>query len=763
MFFLLGSFGFVSAEKMWNFNNHSLNVSDNIFSGGDINVTSGGDVCIIGGMCLSEAGTGSGGGLWNESGSYLYPADLSKNVGIGMANPLSKLDVQGTVRASHGFWATNGLFIDAEQANGWTGMRADSTDTSEKVEFFTADVSRLLIGSNGNVGIGLNNPSTTFEVRSTNDPAMRISYSDSLYSNVRFNGFSSQLGNSDLQFVISTNSSNPAGGDINIKSSNSGGYSESRIFIDGATGNVGIGNDNPSYDLDVKGSFQVQDSAGTAYSYFRAHSGNSSSHIYQRVSANDGGPNSNSFQFYASNATLSQTSGLASSLGTQFSFYHTDNRDFEFYNYYDSTKHSRVFIEGSNGRVGIGTTSPTEMLTLNGSSPTGYPTISLINTINPSEWHIWPIDAGDLRIRDDTNSLDVMTFDQGTGRVGIGTTGPTYDLDVSGNGRFTSDLVVQGDVGIGDTTPNKPLEVKGVARVSRIGYDQNYIDIESPSTYQRISSSNNLLIDSGGILSLQPTGGYVGIGIDPPLYDLDVSGTGYFSNAIGVGVDPSSTYSIYANNGRAYGIRAHGSTMGGRFEDSGGTSRTYAAYGNYGIYTNLGSMNYFLGDVGIGITSPTVALDVSGAGEFTSSVTASAFYYSSDKELKMDVKKINSALEDIKKLEGIEFKWKENGEKSYGLIAQDVEKIYPELVGTREVFNETTNETKTYKTVQYGNLVAPLIESVKELDEKDSDLELEIRNLEEEVMGQEKRIEELERELDELKKLVLNGQEDLLN
>jgi predicted RNase H-like nuclease (RuvC/YqgF family) len=167
--------------------------------------------------------------------------------------------------------------------------------------------------------------------------------------------------------------------------------------------------------------------------------------------------------------------------------------------------------------------------------------------------------------------------------------------------------------------------------------------------------------------------------------------------------------------------------------------------------------------LGVGNSAPTVALDVSGAGEFTSSVTASAFYYSSDKELKMDVKKINSALEDIKKLEGIEFKWKENGEKSYGLIAQDVEKIYPELVGTREVFNETTNETKTYKTVQYGNLVAPLIESVKELDEKDSDLELEIRNLEEEVMGQEKRIEELEKEMDELRKLVLNGQEDLLN
>jgi hypothetical protein len=664
MFLLVGSFGFVSAEKMWNFNNHSLNVSDNIFSGGDINVTSGGDVCIVGGMCLSEAGTGSGNSLWNESGSYLYPADLSKNVGIGTDSPGAKLNI---------------LTSESQKSQ----LKIENTRNDQG-----ADASILFSNLYNNFTVGLD------EYSSAGNMGFSISGSGHFNTNNYF-------------------------------------------FIDGNSGDVGIGTDNPLGNLHIEhGNADTNAivlgpstwSVGTESAI--AWKGGDNSNILAKIAAEPDATGDWNLDFYTSS------------------------------NWEDLTNRMRIT---DNGKVGIGTTSPTEMLTLNGSSPTGYPTISLINTINPSEWHIWPIDAGDLRIRDDTNSLDVMTFDQGTGRVGIGTTGPTYDLDVSGNGRFTSDLVVQGDVGIGDTTPNKPLEVKGVARVSRIGYDQNYIDIESPSTYQRISSSNNLLIDSGGILSLQPTGGYVGIGIDPPLYDLDVSGTGYFSNAIGVGVDPSSTYSIYANNGRAYGIRAHGSTMGGRFEDSGGTSRTYAAYGNYGIYTNLGSMNYFLGDVGIGITSPTVALDVSGAGEFTSSVTASAFYYSSDKELKMDVKKINSALEDIKKLEGIEFKWKENGEKSYGLIAQDVEKIYPELVGTREVFNETTNETKTYKTVQYGNLVAPLIESVKELDEKDSDLELEIRNLEEEVMGQEKRIEELERELDELKKLVLNGQEDLLN
>jgi peptidoglycan hydrolase CwlO-like protein len=129
----------------------------------------------------------------------------------------------------------------------------------------------------------------------------------------------------------------------------------------------------------------------------------------------------------------------------------------------------------------------------------------------------------------------------------------------------------------------------------------------------------------------------------------------------------------------------------------------------------------------------------------------------------MDVKEINSALEDVKKLEGVEFKWKESGEKSYGLIAQEVEKVYPELVGTREVFNETTNETKIYKTVQYANLVAPLIESIKELDNHDLELKNKINEQEKKINEQDKKIGELERELDELRELVLNGQENLLN
>ncbi|MCC7575001.1 tail fiber domain-containing protein, partial [Candidatus Woesearchaeota archaeon] len=57
-------------------------------------------------------------------------------------------------------------------------------------------------------------------------------------------------------------------------------------------------------------------------------------------------------------------------------------------------------------------------------------------------------------------------------------------------------------------------------------------------------------------------------------------------------------------------------------------------------------------------------------------------------------------------IEGIKFKWKQNNEESIGLIAQDVEKVFPEIVNTPK---------NSHKSIQYGNLVAPIIEAIKEL------------------------------------------------
>ncbi|MFH1546415.1 MAG: tail fiber domain-containing protein, partial [Patescibacteria group bacterium] len=125
------------------------------------------------------------------------------------------------------------------------------------------------------------------------------------------------------------------------------------------------------------------------------------------------------------------------------------------------------------------------------------------------------------------------------------------------------------------------------------------------------------------------------------------------------------------------------------------------------------------GNVGIGTTAPTQKLDVAG------NVRATSFLYSSDASLKENVEIIPDALNKIERLEGVSFSWKENGQVGLGLIAQDVEAVFPELV--------STDAESKLKSVQYGNLVAPLIEAVKEQQEQIENQQIEIEKMQVEI------------------------------
>lgn len=88
---------------------------------------------------------------------------------------------------------------------------------------------------------------------------------------------------------------------------------------------------------------------------------------------------------------------------------------------------------------------------------------------------------------------------------------------------------------------------------------------------------------------------------------------------------------------------------------------------------------------------------------------AGSLYQASDAALKTDVAPLNSALDKILALKGVSFHWKDPGQgtgEQIGVIAQDVEKVFPQAV--RKGVNG-------YETVDYSQLVAPLIEAVKSL------------------------------------------------
>ncbi|MFH0935983.1 MAG: tail fiber domain-containing protein [Candidatus Omnitrophota bacterium] len=132
------------------------------------------------------------------------------------------------------------------------------------------------------------------------------------------------------------------------------------------------------------------------------------------------------------------------------------------------------------------------------------------------------------------------------------------------------------------------------------------------------------------------------------------------------------------------------------------------------------------GMVGIGKNNPSQKLDVAGnaavSGNATvdGNVTATAFYYSSDTKLKTDIKPIEDPLAKVLRLQGVSFRWKAGSRESLGFLAQDIEREFPDLVMTNP---------EGVKYVQYGNLVAPLVEAIKEQQKKIESLEKKIQSL----------------------------------
>lgn len=77
----------------------------------------------------------------------------------------------------------------------------------------------------------------------------------------------------------------------------------------------------------------------------------------------------------------------------------------------------------------------------------------------------------------------------------------------------------------------------------------------------------------------------------------------------------------------------------------------------------------------------------------------------SDARMKTNVTPVNGALSRLKDVRGVTFNWKEGGETQMGLIAQEVEAAFPELV----------TEADGLKGVDYGRFTAVLVQAIKEL------------------------------------------------
>ena len=172
----------------------------------------------------------------------------------------------------------------------------------------------------------------------------------------------------------------------------------------------------------------------------------------------------------------------------------------------------------------------------------------------------------------------------------------------------------------------------------------------------------------------------------------------------------SASVSVNAPTHGATGVNTVNLTAQTIEVGTGATGATGSINANSGSITSnlaLGTLT-----VGTGATGATGSITASGT------ITATDLNTSSDKRVKKNIKPIKNALDMLDQIKGVSFDWKKDSKKSYGVIAQELQKVFPELVGG----------TEDSLAVSYIPLIAILIEAVKEQQKQIDELKEKIND-----------------------------------
>lgn len=148
-------------------------------------------------------------------------------------------------------------------------------------------------------------------------------------------------------------------------------------------------------------------------------------------------------------------------------------------------------------------------------------------------------------------------------------------------------------------------------------------------------------------------------------------------------------------------------------EFNGGVNRRIPYYSGSSELTS--SLGFIVdhGKVGINVNESTdipltYELEVSGSIRASNAVVSN-----SDKRLKEDIQPLQNSLDKVINLEGVTYKWIGKEKTNIGFIAQDIDKIIPEVV---------SEDNKGYLSVNYSAIIPVLVEAIKELKEEINEL-----------------------------------------
>jgi len=525
----------------------------------------------------------------------------SGNVGIGTTTPAQKLslgmtDVIASQKLLFDVAGTDVGFIESERHTA-AGRLSD-------LHFGTMGSRRMTIDDSGNVGIGTSVPSTKFEVSSGSssvDSTLRVSVPSVATADPRISLWAGTI----KEFLLGVKTSD---GSFRIDEGGAALGTNSRFTI-AAGGNVGIGTTTPTKKLDVSGIIKAGSASAVAGSTILVDN---------------------------------YTSGNLSTFGTE------------------QSSGAPVLGYGVFPSSSIGTFLSSTPIALNRAAIT-------VGSTDGIRFYQGAMQT--VATNSAVTLSEVMRITQ-QGNVGIGTTTPTSTLDVNGNvgtgARITS-LV--------DGANNAFWLAKGSsAEANRIGYGINADPVTGVvgSLGMRTNGVARLTIDNAG---------RVGLGTESPgsIFHL-ANGAPYITYE-----ETDTTQKIFTGvDGSGYWIR-QGSTA------------------NADLLTVRPT-----GNIGIGTSTPGYKLDVQG-GNVNS---AGAYTNVSDRRLKQDIRPLKNSLEKIMQLEGVNYYWRDqsfDSSKQVGFIAQEVEKIFPEVVKT---------DSRGFKAMSYSQLVSPVVSAIKELFHK---------------------------------------------
>ncbi len=346
---------------------------------------------------------------------------------------------------------------------------------------------------------------------------------------------------------------------------------------------------------------------------------------------------------------------------------------------------------------------------------------------------------------DGPNYGQLMLLGNTAGGGGIRRVGIWDELNVHGTLRVDSAVCISGDcktawpaaaatpslqavTDVGATT-NRAISVATIKTTSSINvaprWDASVYVLEAQHWYNHDASSAMYLGESNPVL--------VRGDIRAPIF-YDLNDTNYY-------VDPAGT----SNFNRAFiqngGLQVHDGALLTGWPRYTGITQLPGQYMYPGYQSGQGNgwnQSYYLaGSTSWGLYTNTSM--------YIQGVYSPAYYYSSDISLKKNIETLPDALEKINELRGVSFNWKKDNAPSIGLIAQEIEKVYPEIV---------TTGGDGLKMVQYGNLVGPIIEAIKSLDHKIADIVTRLSTVEDRASTTEAKIAEQEQTIRQLQQEI---------